>query len=333
MLFRSAFNAAYHRLMADIYTKQRNYSLALTHIDSVAACTNGLTSAEFSQRSRLLSFIGDYRSAADALGEAHIYAFEQNDSAQLKLSEAILAARTDNYRKAYSSFLYFFNNYASSRHYLLTHPYTSIVSEYYRQQSENRNNELRSTRVRLSAWIVIAILISDLTVTVVIIYRHRLKEKGYRNDSLLSDIEHLRGLIDRHDSRFRESASDHYAIINTICEIAGCVPDSNDGYALLGKNVSRLISTFRTDEALSEIEKFVNNHFDGIMAKFRKAYPDFTDRNLKFVLLSFAGFSNQSITVILDIKSPNALRTMRHRIKKQIETSPSADSDMFLSYL
>ena len=328
-----AFNAAYHRLMADIYTKQRNYSLALTHIDSVAACTNGLTSAEFSQRSRLLSFIGDYRSAADALGEAHIYAFEQNDSAQLKLSEAILAARTDNYRKAYSSFLYFFNNYASSRHYLLTHPYTSIVSEYYRQQSENRNNELRSTRVRLSAWIVIAILISDLTVTVVIIYRHRLKEKGYRNDSLLSDIEHLRGLIDRHDSRFRESASDHYAIINTICEIAGCVPDSNDGYALLGKNVSRLISTFRTDEALSEIEKFVNNHFDGIMAKFRKAYPDFTDRNLKFVLLSFAGFSNQSITVILDIKSPNALRTMRHRIKKQIETSPSADSDMFLSYL
>ena len=111
------------------------------------------------------------------------------------------------------------------------------------------------------------------------------------------------------------------------------MPDTSDGYALLGKNVSRLISTFRTDETLTEIENFVNEHFDGLMKRFREQNPDFTDRNYKYVLLSFAGFSSQSITIILNIKLPNALRTMRHRIKKQIEDSKSADCGLFLSML
>ena len=305
--------------------------MALTHLDSVAVYANGLSSVELSQQARLLAFLCLFRSAYDALGQANMFAFEPIDSAQIKLSEAIIAARTDDYRRAYNAFLYFFNNYAGTRQFLLTHPYTTVISEYYRQQSESRNEELRSTRTSLIAWIVIALLTAALAITVIMIYRRRLKEKGYQSEALLADIEHLQKIV---DTRVEPQAyKNHYAIINSLCEIADCMPDTSDGYALLGKNVSRLISTFRTDETLTEIENFVNEHFDGLMKRFREQNPDFTDRNYKYVLLSFAGFSSQSITIILNIKSPNALRTMRHRIKKQIEDSKSADCGLFLSML
>ena len=326
-----AFNTAYHRLMSENLKKNHDYSMALTHLDSVAVYANGLSSVELSQQARLLAFLGEYRSAYDALGQANMFAFEPIDSAQIKLSEAIIAARTDDYRRAYNAFLYFFNNYAGTRQFLLTHPYTTVISEYYRQQSESRNEELRSTRTSLIAWIVIALLTAALAITVIMIYRRRLKEKGYQSEALLADIEHLQKIV---DTRVEPQAyKNHYAIINSLCEIADCMPDTSDGYALLGKNVSRLISTFRTDETLTEIENFVNEHFDGLMKRFREQNPDFTDRNYKYVLLSFAGFSSQSITIILNIKSPNALRTMRHRIKKQIEDSKSADCGLFLSML
>lgn len=326
-----AFNTAYHRLMSDILTKSHDYSTALTHLDSVAVYANGLSSVELSQQARLLAFLGEYRSAYDALGQANLFAFEPIDSAQIKLSEAIIAARTDDYRRAYNAFLYFFNNYAGTRQFLLTHPYTTVISEYYRQQSESRNEELRSTRTSLIAWIVIALLTAALAITVIMIYRRRLREKGYQSEALLADIEHLQKIV---DTRVEPQAyKNHYAIINSLCEIADCMPDTSDGYAMLGKNVSRLISTFRTDETLTEIENFVNEHFDGLMKRFREQNTDFTDRNYKYVLLSFAGFSSQSITIILNIKSPNALRTMRHRIKKQIEDSMSADCGLFLSML
>lgn len=338
-----AFYAAYHRLMTDIYTNRNDYAAANIHLDSVALYANGLSSIELSQRSRLYSFLGDYKSAGEALGEANLYVFEQADSTQLKLSEAVLSARLNKYKVAYNAFMHFFYNYASSRQHLLTHPYTSIVSEYYKQQAENRNDELILTRTRMWTWIVIAILFGALLIAIVIIYRRRLREKAYQSEALLSDIDRLQKIIDdskenklRHeaDSGSKHSSfASHYAVINSLCEISSCIPETSDGYAMLGKNVSKLVSTFRTDEALAEIENFVNEHFDGLMTKFREQYPGLTERNYRFTVLSFAGFSSQSITTILNIKSPNALRTMRHRIKKQIEEAQAPDRDMFISFL
>lgn len=336
-----AFNAAYHRLMCDIYTRRFDYQSALNHLDSVADYTNGLTSVELSQRARLLAFLGEYRMAYDALGQANLFAFESADSAQIKLSEAIIAARTDDYQKAYKAFMYFFNNYAGTSQYLVTHPYTSIVGEYYRQQSKARNDELRLTRNRLLTWIAIAALTAALAIAAVVIYRRRLREKAYQSEALLSDIQHLQKIIDIREKEAadtatqsaRQSVSSRYAMLNKLYEIAGCMPDSNDGYTLLGKNVSRLLTAFRTDEALNEIEDCVNRHFGALMARFREQYPDMTERNRRFVLLSFAGFSNQSITTILDVSSPNALRTMRHRIRKQIEDTDTPDRELFLSFL
>ena len=111
------------------------------------------------------------------------------------------------------------------------------------------------------------------------------------------------------------------------------MPDSSTGYAILGKNVTLLISTLHNEETITGIENFVDGCFDNIISRFRDQYPGMTERNYRFVMLSIAGFSIQSITTILELKSTGAARTMRHRIKRHIEEHPAQDKDLFLSMM
>lgn len=337
-----AFNAAYHRIMADVRFKRKELPAAICHLDSVEIFANELTSVEWSKKSRIFCETGDFVSAAQALDEARMFIFDAADSAHLSLAEATLAASLCDYRKAYESFTEYHSDIIGSHTYLLSHPYTSIVSDYYKEQSDRRHEELDMTRHNMWMSVTIAVLLAALIIVVIAYYRRRLQEKADQSEILVSDIDRLQKIIDQHTADAAISRSPdmkkmrserHYSIINSLCELSSCIPDNSDGYAVLGKNVTRLISSLHNDETLNGIETFVNDYFGNIMSRFREQYPDMTERNHRFVMLSFAGFSIQSITTILGLKSAGAARTMRHRIKRQIEEHPSADSGVFISML
>lgn len=337
-----AFNASYHRIMADARLNRKEYPSAINHLDSVEMFAHELTSAEWSKKARIYCEMGDYQSAQQALEEADVFIFDSTDSTQLNLSEALLAAALQDYRTAYNAFTRYHGNYVDSRTPLLSHPYTSIVSDYYKEQSDRRNEELNTTRHMMWLIVALALLLTALIIVVIAFYRRRLKEKAYQSEALVSDIDRLQKIIDRHTAEakaIRDKATKkkdsppHYALINSLCELSSCVPDTSDGYAILGKNVTRLISSLQNNETLADIENFVNDHFDNAMSRFRQQYPQMTERNYRFVMLSFADFSIQSITTILGLKSTGAARTMRHRIKKHIEEHPSPDSELFISLL
>ena len=337
-----AFNASYHRAMANARLNRKEYQEAINHLDSVEVFANELTSVEWSKKARIYCNLADYLSAEEALEEARVFIFEPADSAQLNLSEATLAAAIHDYHTAYEAFRRYYDSYVDLHTPLLTHPYTSIVSDYYKEQSERRNEELGTTRHMMWLIVAIAILLIALIIAVIAFYRRRLKEKAYQSETLVSDIDRLQKIIDRHNAEAKElrdktakkkDSSHHYVLINSLCELSSCVPDTSDGYAILGKNVTRLISSLQNNETITDIENFVNDYFDNIMSRFREQYPDMTERNYRFVMLSFADFSIQSITTILGLKSTGAARTMRHRIKKHIEEHPSPDSELFLSVL
>lgn len=337
-----AFNASYHRIMADARLNRKEYPSAINHLDSVEMFAHELTSAEWSKKARIYCEMGDYQSAQQALEEADVFIFDSTDSTQLNLSEALLAAALQDYRTAYNTFTRYHGNYVDSRTPLLSHPYTSIVSDYYKEQSDRRNEELNTTRHMMWLIVALALLLTALIIVVIAFYRRRLKEKAYQSEALVSDIDRLQKIIDRHTAEakaIRDKATKkkdsppHHALINSLCELSSCVPDTSDGYAILGKNVTRLISSLQNNETLADIENFVNDHFDNAMSRFRQQYPQMTERNYRFVMLSFADFSIQSITTILGLKSTGAARTMRHRIKKHIEEHPSPDSELFISLL
>ncbi len=337
-----AFKAAYHRAMANARLNRKEYQDAINHLDSVEMFAYELTSTEWSKKARVFCAMGDYASAERALEEARAYMFEPTDTAELDLSEAILAAGLHDYRTAYEAFNKYYGEYVGSHQHLLTHPYTAIVSDYYKEQSERRHEELGTTRRMMWMAAAIAILLAALIIAVTLFYRRRLRERAEQSETLVSDIDRLQKIIDRHNAEAiavrdkpteKKQAPRHYTIINSLCELSSCVPETNDGYAILGKNVTRLISTLHSDETIQGIESFVNEYFDNIMTRFREQYPGMTERNYRFAMLSFADFSIQSITTILELKSTGAARTMRHRIKKHIEEHPAKDKELFLSRL
>lgn len=337
-----AFNAAYHRAMANARLSRKEYQEAINHLDSVEMFAYELTSTEWSKKARIYCAMEDYHSAEKAIEEARVYMFEPTDTAELDLSEAILAAGLHDYHTAYDAFNRYYGKFVDSRQHLLTHPYTTIVSDYYKEQSERRHEELGTTRRMMWMVAIIAILLVALIIAVTVFYRRRLREKADQSETLISDIDRLQKIIDRHTADAmathetpaeKKQPPRHYAIINSRCEISSCVPETSDGYAILGKNVTRLISTLHSEDTISGIESFVNDYFDNIMVRFRTQYPGMTERNYRFAMLSFADFSIQSITTILELKSTGAARTMRHRIKKHIDENPAKDQELFLSML
>ncbi len=337
-----AFNASYHRAMADVCLNRKEYDEAINHLDSVELFANELTSVEWSKKARIYCAMNDYSLAAEALDEARVYMFDAADTTGVYLGESILAAALHDYRTAYDAFTRFYDNYSGRHRHLLSHPYTSIVSDYYKEQSSRRQEELGSTRLTMWMIVAIALLLVALVITINAYYRRRIREKALQSDALISDIDRLQKIIERHSAeataRHKSPAEKkqpmrHYAIINSLCELSSAVPDTSDGHAILGKKVARLIATLHDDEAISDIENFVNDYFDNIMSRFREQYPGMTELNYRFVLLSFADFSIQSITTVLGMKSTGAARTMRHRIKKHIADHQAPDSELFLSLL
>lgn len=337
-----AYKAAYHRAMADARLNRKEYQAAISHLDSVEMFAYELTSAEWSKKSRIFCAMEDYGSAGEALEEARMYMFEPADTAELNLSEAMLAAGLHDYRTAYEAFSRHYGRYVDSHRQLLIHPYPAIVGDYYKEQAERRHEELGATRRMMWMAAAIAVLLAALIIAVMAFYRRRLRDKADQTATLASDIDRLQKIIDRHNAEVaathgvtaeKKQPLRHYSIINSLCEISSCLPETSEGYAILGKNVSRLISTLHSDETISGIESFVNDNFDNIMSRFREQYPGMTERNYRFAMLSFADFSVQSITTILELKSTGAARTMRHRIKKHIEEHPAKDRDLFLSML
>ena len=67
------------------------------------------------------------------------------------------------------------------------------------------------------------------------------------------------------------------------------------------------------------------------MARFRHDVPDLSAGNYTIALLTFAGFSVESISGITKI-SEGGYRNARSRIRARINSSESPDADEFLSY-
>ena len=130
----------------------------------------------------------------------------------------------------------------------------------------------------------------------------------------------------------RNVSAPHYDVFNRLCELVSRYPLSDEGHKNIGFNVSLLIKSFQSDAVKHDLENFVNATAGNLMQRFREQFAAMSDKKLNFVLLCFAGFKNQSVYIMLNFPSLGAVRTMRHRIRTEIENSDCRDKDEFLSY-
>lgn len=160
------------------------------------------------------------------------------------------------------------------------------------------------------------------------------KEVGSK-DSQLSELssaikssnEHLQELRDSMVQMFRG----RFNVINNLCEeyFSRKNAPEKTRLSLYGK-VEEQIMNMRSERALCELEQSLNMVYDGIMDKLRESFPHMKDADRLFLMLTFAGFSSKTISVLCDISLGNYYNK-RSRLRAKIEESDSPYRDLLLS--
>ena len=121
--------------------------------------------------------------------------------------------------------------------------------------------------------------------------------------------------------------------LDQLCESYFKSEDTKQQGSLF-KQVKQLAAKIKNDEELfASLEKDLDRYCNGIMAKLRAQVPRIKGENLLIIMLFFAGFSYETVLIILNKNSIQSLKTARSRYRKEILDAQAPDSDFFLKML
>lgn len=322
-----------------------NYIKAEELYDScIHSYYNETRSQDFSYAALNYLKLGKQHKAQDAIRHAKIKAKQYSDTLYYMLAETRLAEFNNDYKCAFYLHDSIYSKYNRKRNQLLSHPYTTVLTDYFSNKSAERLDILNTKQKQL--WMLVAItLLSLLSVVLLyIIYKRKIRIRDLENENLLNDINQL-GLRIRRMSEaiaIKENMNrDHrlftsnslVTIIDHILAIQNHTPVSIDGNSHLRKAINATLDELKSDLVLEEIQSFADLSKGNIITKMKNQIPALTLKHLNYVSLLVIGFSNPSICRILGINTINALHQMRSRIKIAIEKSMAKDSNLFLAVL
>lgn len=160
------------------------------------------------------------------------------------------------------------------------------------------------------------------------------KEVGSK-DSQLAELSGAIKNSNEHLQELRDSmvqmSRGRFDVINNLCEeyFSRRNAPEKTRLSLYGK-VEEQIMNMRSERALCELEQSLNMVYDGIMDKLRESFPHMKDADRLFLMLTFAGFSSKTISVLCDINLGNYYNK-RSRLRAKIEESDIPYRDLLLS--
>ena len=84
------------------------------------------------------------------------------------------------------------------------------------------------------------------------------------------------------------------------------------------ENLKKTIEAVKNDEQrINDLERIVNLQHNNIMERLRKGCTKLTERELKVILYSYAGFSARAITIFMD-SDLAALSRLKYKIKTKL---------------
>ena len=102
----------------------------------------------------------------------------------------------------------------------------------------------------------------------------------------------------------------------------------------LFKQIKQTVSSLRKDQGMFlSLENDLDRYCNGIMSKLRDQVPRISGDNRRIIALFFAGYSYETVKLILNKVSVESLKTARSRFRKEIKESGAPDTDFFLKML
>ena len=147
------------------------------------------------------------------------------------------------------------------------------------------------------------------------------------NELQLTRRDTMQPLTEAIDRLYNDRLKD----INYLCETYYDHSDTPRQATRVFERVRQTIESLKSDDArLAELENMVNSCRGDLMTRLRIQCPKLSERELKVVLYSYAGFSSRAICIFVD-SNPVALSKIKYRIKTKIKESGCADAELFIS--
>lgn len=165
----------------------------------------------------------------------------------------------------------------------------------------------------------IALIALGVILTLIIIYLCHMRIVYKRNvASYLQTIKELGGSADNLRSEVYDLYRDRFADFNRMCETYYEHGNTPREATKLFEDVKKTIEAVKNDEQrINDLERIVNLQHNNIMERLRKGCTKLTERELKVILYSYAGFSARAITIFMD-SDLAALSRLKYKIKTKL---------------
>ncbi len=237
-----------------------------------------------------------------------------------------------DYKKALEYLSWDIENQNKSIEKINSQTVTQTCNLYYEDIQESKNNQIkvqrRYTLVVISFSIItIALLVYALIVT--------LKNKRQKIESLMNVAADLEYNLSRQASEGTEMADFMRQRLNALNELSQAYYESAaiQKGSLLHKKLKEQIESIRNDSGtISQFEKLADSTNGNIISDFNNAFDDMAVQYKRVFLYVVIGFSDQTISVLLDERITNVYNR-KSRIKAKIKESDYPEKDRFLKVL
>lgn len=254
--------------------------------------------------------------------------------ATLDYMKAYVEKRRKNFQEAFYLVDHAASVQDSVTRILLHQSVSSALQDYYKDDAALKRAEIRVMREQRSFGIVFSLLVVSV---MMLIARSRTRQKDRVIKEQMARLaleEKERELLSRDKAHLVGSLfSEKVDHLDQLCE-SYFKSEEGVGQALVFKQVKELADRIRKDEGLFiSLEKDLDRYCDGIMSKLRSQVPRIKGENLRMIMLFFAGFSYETVLIILNKNSIESLKTARSRFRKEIMDAHAPDSEFFLKML
>lgn len=249
----------------------------------------------------------------------------------------LLFLSENNYKEAYESLLRENSILDSISWAMMQQNVTNTINTYNQQSISLRDNEISNhkARIRLTT-LFSACIILLIAVIGILFYRKTLQKRRIA----LLEIDSLKAdLLRTSDSNnlFRQQISNLFAsrfqTLDQLCATYYERENKPNRTSYITREIMAEIESIKTDDSqLARIEAEINRYHSNLMADFRKDFSDLTPIDFRLFILSVAGFSNKALSIFLDCRVEN-LYTLKSRLRKKIQATPTPRRDQYLLHL
>lgn len=208
------------------------------------------------------------------------------------------------------------------------------------RQALDRQRKLQLEESRLKAessrnTTIFVIILSALAIAAIVAIAILLiRKRKTRMDNLVAEIEGLHRKDDEREAKIGGLLAQRFESMNRLCDEyfnLSDIKDENLAKNEIYKTLSAQLKEMGSEGFRKKLEESLNENMDGLMARFRTAFPG--DGEAAVLFLYFAsGFSAKAVGIFTKLKK-SSVYTRRRRLRERIEQSDTPYREEFLSML